>query len=60
MEFMSWVAKYSEGSPDLKLEEAVAAFRMVMDAGYYEETVTYKTTERYATGWTDTRGIFGK
>jgi len=57
MEFMSWVANYSEGNHDLKLEEAVVAFRMVMDAGYYEEP---QSTERYATGWTDSRGIFGR
>ena len=55
-EFVSWVAEYSKENPDLKLEEAVAAFRMVMDAGYCEEPVTY---ERYRYGWTDARGIFG-
>lgn len=53
MEFMSWVDNYSEGNPDLKLEDAVAAFRMVMDTGYCEETYTYDAKDRYAFGWTD-------
>lgn len=56
MEFMNWVANYSEENPDLKLEEAITAFRMVMDTGYGEELVL----ESYATGWTDMRGVFGK
>lgn len=56
MEFMGWVEGYKKDNPDLKLEEAVTAFRMVMDTGYYEEP---QSTERYATGWTDARGIFG-
>lgn len=45
MEFMSWVAKYSEGNPNLKLEEAVTAFRMVMDTGYCEEPVSKQPTQ---------------
>ena len=59
MEFMNWVANYSEENPNLKLEEAVTAFRMVMDTGYADEFV-YNTKERYVYGWTDTRGIFRK
>ena len=45
MEFMNWVANYSEENPDLKLEEAVAAFRMVMDAGYCEEPIYRQPTQ---------------
>ena len=54
MEFMSWVANYSEGNHDLKLEEAVVAFRMVMDAGYYEEP-----ERQHNWGWHDPRAIHG-
>lgn len=55
MEFMNWVHEYKKDNPDLKIEDAITAFRVVMDAGYCEE-VTY---ERYRYGWTDSRGIFG-
>ena len=44
-EFVTWVAGYSKENPDLKLEEAVTAFRMVMDAGYYEEPKSLLTAE---------------
>jgi len=55
-EFVSWVAEYIKENPDLKLKEAIDLFRMVMDTGYGEEP---QSTERYATGWADARGIFG-
>ena len=57
MEFMSWVAKYSEGNPDLKLEEAVAAFRMVMDTGYCEEPETNPYTDALAHSMLHTKEV---
>lgn len=55
MEFLGWLEGYKKESPDLTIEEALTAFRSVMDVGY----CINEAKERWNYGWTDARGIFG-
>jgi hypothetical protein len=58
-EFVSWIASYVEQDPTVTVEEALKSFRMVMDTGYGDDVI-YKGKDRYTTGWTDSRGVFGR
>lgn len=58
--FAKWMAEAYAGEIMGTMEEVLTGYRAVRDVEDSVATVTYKTTERYATGWTDARGVFGK
>ena len=56
--FVKWFAEV--GASFESMAEVLDGYRAVRDVeASVQETVTYKAKERYATGWTDARGIFG-
>ena len=55
--FVKWFAEV--GASFNSMAEVLEGYRAVRDVEASVETYTYKTKERYATGWTDARGIFG-
>lgn len=59
-DFILWLAEAFKDEPMGKLEEVLLQYRAVKDVQASVETVVYKGKDRYATGWTDARGVFGK
>jgi hypothetical protein len=56
--FVKWFAEAGAGFESMA--QVLEGYRAVRDVdASVQETVTYNTKERYATGWTDFRGIFG-
>jgi hypothetical protein len=56
--FVKWFAE--AGASFESMAQVLEGYRAVRDVeASVQETVIYNTKDRYAFGWTDTKGIFG-